>query len=93
MSIQPQCPRAFEALSETLRPHAERWALQLTTVPDDQVPRILEALLREVLEDVDTNSGDDDLDEVKSWMRQVSHAIVERRHELLMRGCRSRGTA
>src|SRR5258707_364221 len=94
MSVQPQCPRAFEALSESLRPHAERWALQLVAVPDEHVPRILEQLLREVLQSVDDDDDtDDNIDEIKQWLRQVGHAIVERRHELLMRGCRSRGTA
>jgi hypothetical protein len=93
MSVQPQCPRAFESLSESLRPHAERWAVQLLEVPDEQVPRILEQMLRDVLEQVDDDYGDDDIDEVKQWLRQVGHAIVERRHELLMRGCRGRGTA
>jgi hypothetical protein len=94
MSVQPQCPRAFESLSESLRPHAERWAVQLLEVPDEQVPRILEQMLRDVLEQVDDDcDGDDDIDEVKQWLRLVGHAIVERRHELLMRGCRGRGTA
>ena len=94
MSVQPQCPRAFESLSESLRPHAERWAVQLLEVPDEQVPRILERMLREVLQAVDDDDYDDDnVDEVKQWLRLVGHAIVERRHELLMRGCRSRGTA
>ncbi len=31
------------------------------------------------------------IDEVKEWLRLVGHAIVERRHELLMRGCRASG--
>jgi hypothetical protein len=93
MSVQPQCPRAFESLSESMRPHAERWAVQLLAVPDDQVPRILEQLLRDVLQQVDNDTDDDDLDEVKQWLRLVGHAIVERRHELLMRGCRGSGRA
>jgi len=93
MSVQPQCPRAFESLSESMRPHAERWAVQLLNVPDDQVPRILEALLRDVLQQVDADTDDDDVDEVKQWLRLVGHAIVERRHELLMRGCRGSGRA
>jgi hypothetical protein len=94
MSVQPQCPRAFESLSESLRPHAERWAVQLLHVPDERVPQILEQMLREVLEAVDDEDyADDNVDEVKQWLRLVGHAIVERRHELLMRGCRERGTA
>jgi hypothetical protein len=93
MSVQPQCPRAFESLSESLRPHAERWAVQLLEVPDEKVPQILERMLRDVLQQVDDDCGDDDIDEVKQWLRLVGHAIVERRHELLMRGCRGRGTA
>ena len=94
MSVQPQCPRAFESLSESLRPHAERWAVQLLEVPDERVPQILEQMLRDVLEAVDDADYDDDnIDEVKQWLRLVGHAIVERRHELLMRGCRGRGTA
>ncbi len=68
--------------------------MQLLEVPDEQVPRILERMLRDVLEAVDDDDYDDDnVDEVKEWLRLVGHAIVERRHELLMRGCRSRGTA
>ena len=93
MSIQPQCPRAFESLSESMRPHAERWAIQLLEVPDEHVPRVLEQLLRDVLQAVDDDTDDDDLDEVKHWLRLVGHAIVERRHELLMRGCRGSGRA
>ena len=94
MSVQPQCPRAFESLSESLRPHAERWAVQLLEVPDERVPQILEQMLRDVLEAVDDEDyADDNIDEVKQWLRLVGHAIVERRHELLMRGCRGRGTA
>jgi hypothetical protein len=84
---------AFDALSDTLRPHAERWALQLIEVPDDEIPMILERLLREVMASVDTDYADDNLDEVKQWLRLVGHAIVERRQELLMRGCRSKGKA
>lgn len=93
MSVQPQCPRAFEALSESMRPHAERWAVQLLDVPDEQVPKILERMLRDVLKSVDDDCENDDLDEVKQWLRLVGHAIVERRHELLMRGCRRSGRA
>lgn len=84
---------AFDALSDTLRPHAERWALQLIEVPDEQVPRILEQLLRDVMASVDADYAEDNLDEVKEWLRLVGHAIVERRQELLMRGCRSKGKA
>jgi hypothetical protein len=84
---------AFDALSDTLRPHAERWALQLIEVPDDEIPLILERLLREVMASVDTDYADDNLDEVKEWLRLVGHAIVERRQELLVRGCRSKGKA
>jgi hypothetical protein len=84
---------AFDALSDTLRPHAERWALQLLDVPDEQLPRLVERLLRDVMASVDADYADDNLDEVKEWLRLVGHAIVERRHALLMRGCRSKGKA
>ena len=84
---------AFDALSDTLRPHAERWALQLIEVPDEQVPRILEQLLRDVMASVDADYAEENIDEVKEWLRLVGHAIVERRQELLMRGCRSKGKA
>jgi hypothetical protein len=84
---------AFDALSDTLRPHAERWALQLIEVPDEQVPRILERMLRDVMASVDADYAEDNLDEVKEWLRLVGHAIVERRQELLLRGCRSKGNA
>ena len=84
---------AFDALSDTLRPHAERWALQLIEVPDEQVPRILQEMLREVMASVDADQADENIDEVKEWLRLVGHAIVERRQELLMRGCRSTGKA
>ncbi len=84
---------AFDALSDTLRPHAERWALQLIEVPDEQVPRILERMLRDVMASVDADYAEDNLDEVKDWLRLVGHAIVERRQELLLRGCRSKGNA
>jgi hypothetical protein len=86
-------PSAFDALSDTLRPHAERWALQLIEVPDAQVPRILERLLRDVMESVDADYTEDNVDEIKEWLRLVGHAIVERRQELLLRGCRSKGKA
>jgi hypothetical protein len=62
-------------------------------VPDEKVAQVLERLLRDVLQQVDDDYGEDDIDEVKQWLRLVGHAIVERRHELLMRGCRGRGTA
>jgi hypothetical protein len=84
---------AFDALSDTLRPHAERWALQLIEVPDEQVPRILERMLRDVMASVDADYAEENLDEVKEWLRLVGHAIVERRQELLLRGCRSKGNA
>jgi len=81
MSVQPPCPRAFESLSESLRPHAERWAVQLLEVPDEQVPRILERMLRDVLEAVDDDDYDDDnVDEVKEWLRLVGHAIAYSRN-------------
>jgi hypothetical protein len=86
-------PSAFDALSDTLRPHAERWALQLIEVPDAQVPRILERLLRDVMASVDADYTEDNIDEIKEWLRLVGHAIVERRQELLLRGCRSKGKA
>jgi len=82
----PTGTSAFEALSATLRPHAERWAVRLLEVPDDQVGRIIERLLREVLAEVDPDYARDNLDEVKEWLRLVGHAVIERRHELLMRG-------
>jgi hypothetical protein len=82
----PSTTSAFEALSATMRPHAERWAIRLLDVPDDQVARILERLLRDVLDEVDSESARDNLDEVKEWLRLVGHAVVERRHELRMRG-------
>jgi hypothetical protein len=84
---------AFDALSDTLRPHAERWALQLIEVPDERVPRILEELLRDVMASVDADYAEENIDEVKEWLRLVGHAIVERRQELLLRGCRSKGKA
>ncbi len=84
---------AFDALSDTLRPHAERWALQLIDVPDEQLPKLVERLLRDVMASVDADYADDNLDEVKEWLRLVGHAIVERRHEQLMHGCRSTGKA
>ncbi len=91
-TVQPG-PRAFEALTDVLRPHAERWALRLLEIPDDQVPPILERMLREVLAEVDPVYARDTLDEDKSWLRLVGYAIVERRHELLMRGGGVAGTA
>lgn len=89
----PSGTSAFEALSATLRPHAERWAIRLLDVPDDQVARLLERLLRDVLAEVDADYTRDNLDEVKEWLRLVGHAVVERRHELLMRGGGAVGTA
>ncbi|MBI3517533.1 MAG: hypothetical protein HY060_26165 [Proteobacteria bacterium] len=67
--------------------------MQLLTVPDDQVTRILEQVLRGVLAEVDQDYARANLDEVKEWLRLVGHAIVERRHELLMRGAGAAGTA
>ncbi len=90
---EPPVTGAFDALSEALRPHAERWAVQLLSVPDDQVTRILEQVLRGVLAEVDEDYARANLDEVKDWLRLVGHAIVERRHELLMRGAGRTGTA
>jgi len=89
--METRPPSAFDALSDTLRPHAERWALQLVEVPDERVPHILEELLRDVMAAVDADYAEENIDEVKQWLRLVGHAIVERRHELLMRGCRSKG--
>jgi hypothetical protein len=91
--METRPPSAFDALSDTLRPHAERWALQLIEVPDAQVPRILERLLRDVMASVDADYTEDNIDEIKEWLRLVGHAIVERRQELLLRGCRSKGKA
>jgi len=93
MGTQSHVTGAFDSLSAALRPHAERWAVQLLKVPDDQVPRILEQLLRGVLAEVDQEYARDNLDEVKDWLRLVGHAIVERRHELLMRGAGRTGRA
>ena len=93
MGTPPPAAGAFEALSDGLRPHAERWAVQLLKVPDAEVPRILEQLLRGVLAEVDQEYARDNLEEVREWLRLVGHAIVERRHELLMRGAGRTGTA
>ena len=93
MAPEPPVTGAFDALSEALRTHAERWAVQLLSVPDDQVTRILEQVLRGVLAEVDQDYARANLDEVKQWLRLVGHAIVERRHELLMRGAGGAGTA
>jgi hypothetical protein len=93
MADEPPATSAFEALSDPLRAHAERWAVRLLEVPDDQVPRILERMLRDVLAEVDPDYARDNLDEVKQWLRLVGHAVVERRHELLMRGGGTPGTA
>ena len=84
---------AFDALSAALRPHAERWAVQLLPVPDEHVPRILEEVLRGVLAEVDQDYAEANLEEVRDWLRLVGHAIVERRHELLMRGAGGAGNA
>jgi hypothetical protein len=65
----------------------------LIEVPDAQVPRILERLLRDVMASVDADYTEDNIDEIKEWLRLVGHAIVERRQELLLRGCRSKGKA
>ena len=93
MASEPRPTGAFDTLSEALRPHAERWAVQLLPVPDEQVPRILEQVLRGVLAELDPDYARANLDEVKEWLRLVGHAIVERRHELLMRGAGGAGTA
>ncbi|MEJ0070430.1 MAG: hypothetical protein WDO24_18900 [Pseudomonadota bacterium] len=60
------------------------WALQLIDVPDEQLPKLVERLLRDVIASVDADYAEENLDEVKEWLRLVGHAIVERRHELLM---------
>ena len=86
MTTEPPATRAFDALSENLRSHAERWAVQLLAVPDDQMPLVLQRLLREVMAEVDQDYARENLDEVREWLRLVGHAIVERRHELRLRG-------
>ncbi len=93
MGPEPIIASAYDALSDTLRPHAERWALQLLRVPDEHVAAVLEQMLRDVLSTVDDDYANDNLDEVKEWLRLVGHAIVERRQQLLVRGCRTSGTA
>ena len=87
MATEQPAAGAFEALSDNLRCHAERWAVQLLQVPDEQLPRLLERLLRDVLAEVDEDYARENLDEVREWLRLVGHAIVERRHELRLRGC------
>jgi hypothetical protein len=93
MATEPPVTSAFASLSGALRRHAERWAVQLLEVPDEQVPPILERLLRDVLAEVDPDYARDNLDAVKELLRLVGHAVVERRHELLMRGGGAAGSA
>ncbi len=93
MATEPPATGAYEALSENLRSHAERWAVQLLDVPDDKVPQLLQRLLRDVLAEVDQDYASENVDEVREWLRLVGHAIVERRHALRLRGCCGAGHA